>query len=727
MIPARIVVAELGDNIDPRHRMLSDLGYDVVAATSSTDDLGQLIQTHRPDVALVNLRLAGERDVVEAGQQLLALGTAVIYVTDGTDNGLLDRAKGIDPLGYVIEPVDARQLDLVIDVAMSIRTRRHQLAHSWSDGPLSEPLENLSAEEASELHRRTKLMETVFNSVTDGLAIADRDGNYIAVNESMLRIAGSVAVVDGPERRAQNYGVYLADGETLCPHDQLPVMRALRDEEVDDMQMVLRNALRPEGVDLSISARPLHDADGRVTGAVVLLRDVTRIRRAEAELHRTTEELREQTEILTEVFDTISDGIVVADAESNFTIFNPSAERIVGTGASDTNPDEWSDHYGLFFPDKVTQVPMSELPLVRAINGETVDEMELFVRNPFIPEGAYISVNARPMFDQAGNSRGGVATFRDVTAHHQANEALTHAFAQGRLEILDTVLHNIGNAINSVSIGVGTVAAKLRDGTLRRRLSALARAMQGHRDNLATYLETDPQGTQVLPFIAALDEDFGRKNDELLATVERIESRVSHIVDIIRTQRSFADGTMARKEVVLKELISDSVNVLQESFARRRIGIAIDCDRAPERIQVEESMFSQMLVNLLRNAIEAIDERRLVEELEGSVQVVCHAQDKWLLIDVVDNGIGIDPERFKTIFSPGYTTKTRGSGLGLHATANFVIGSGGQIDPISEGRGKGTTMRVSLRLDRLTVDAAKNHEYQPTSQTKRSKSAESGP
>ena len=73
------------------------------------------------------------------------------------------------------------------------------------------------------------------------------------------------------------------------------------------------------------------------------------------------------------------------------------------------------------------------------------------------------------------------------------------------------------------------------------------------------------------------------------------------------------------------------------------------------------------------------------------------AQDVFV-VDVVDNGIGIEPSRFGSVFNAGYTTKKNGSGLGLHSAANFVIGSGGSIRPVSDGIGHGTTMRVTLRL-----------------------------
>ena len=70
-------------------------------------------------------------------------------------------------------------------------------------------------------------------------------------------------------------------------------------------------------------------------------------------------------------------------------------------------------------------------------------------------------------------------------------------------------------------------------------------------------------------------------------------------------------------------------------------------------------------------------------------------------MDVIDNGIGIGPEQFKLLFAPGFTSKADGSGLGLHASANFAIAAGGGIRPFSEGIGKGTTMRVRLRLSSL--------------------------
>ena len=288
--------------------------------------------------------------------------------------------------------------------------------------------------------------------------------------------------------------------------------------------------------------------------------------------------------------------------------------------------------------------------------------------------------------------------FRDVTRQTEADHALMEAFSQGRLEVVDTILHNIGNAITSVSIGMGTIGDELSRNEVLNRLLALADAIESHRDDWTSYVTGDPQGRQVLPFVIALASDFRSQNERLTRTVERMAGRVGHIVDIIRTQKSFQDGAMARKVVDVRGAVMDSVKVLAESLSSRNIEVAVDADKAPAEIWIQESRLHQMLVNLVKNAIEAIDEHAASSGLDRPfIRIDCYREGEFLVIDVVDNGIGIDDVHNRRIFSAGYTTKEGGSGLGLHSAANFVIGSGGRITAISDGIGRGATMRVMLR------------------------------
>jgi PAS domain S-box-containing protein len=131
-----------------------------------------------------------------------------------------------------------------------------------------------------------------------------------------------------------------------------------------------------------------------------------------------------QTHTLQSVLESVSDGVVVTDDQGHFLHFNRAAEDILGIGAADVPPEVWTDTYGLFLPDRVTPYPPEDLPLARAIRGESVQEAEIFVRNPRLPQGAVISVNATPWKDGDGAVLGGIAVFRDITPHKQADEAI---------------------------------------------------------------------------------------------------------------------------------------------------------------------------------------------------------------------------------------------------------------------------------------------------------------
>ena len=363
-------------------------------------------------------------------------------------------------------------------------------------------------------------------------------------------------------------------------------------------------------------------------------------------------------------------------------------------------PERWTEEYSIFYPDKVTPIPTEELPLVRALRGEATDEMEMFIRTAAKPEGVYISASGGPI-RLSGTARGGVTVFRDVTERVRAEEALAQAFAQGRLEVMDTILHNIGNAITSVAIGIGTLKEELANNPLIERLSALSETVQAHAEDWGDYVQHDPQGQQVRPFLLALAADFIEQNRELSRTVERVNGQTNHIVDIVRAQRGFASKAKTSKDVNLRQAISGALKIVQDSFASRGIQTQVNCGDAPAEIRIQESQFNQMLVNLLKNAMEAIDELKKSGGLKGPPRIEIRAciQQDFLVLEVQDNGIGIEQKNLKTIFGAGYTTKREGSGLGLHSAANFVAGSGGKIQPLSDGYGTGTTMRVTLRLN----------------------------
>lgn len=139
---------------------------------------------------------------------------------------------------------------------------------------------------------------------------------------------------------------------------------------------------------------------------------------------RMAAELRQKSTLLQSVLDSIADGVVVADHTGEFQVWNPAAGRIIGSGPSDVGISKWSSHFGLFLPDGTTPYPPEELPLVRAIRGESLNDVILLLKNDHRPDGRWLSVNARPLRGASGHIKGGVAVFRDITTQQKTEDAL---------------------------------------------------------------------------------------------------------------------------------------------------------------------------------------------------------------------------------------------------------------------------------------------------------------
>ena len=689
----RILLAEY----TPRAASLKDallaLGYRVDRIVCGSDTIAAA-ERIRPHAAIIEVGASGDVDGVEIGKHIVGLGIAVIYLADTEDEAVLRRAVDVPVAGNLVRPVHERQLDLTIRSALAWGRRARPGDAGSTAGPVGPG-------PANALKEQYDFMETTLDSISDGLIVTDRDGDYLIFNRSAKQIVGRQFPHASLSERSRVYGLFRADRRTPFPADELPLARALRNESTDGVEMFVRNEDRPEGAWISVSGRPLRDPSGAVTGGTIMFRDVTQLKKARTEIEITARQLHDQTQTMDAVFEGISDGVLVFDTDGILMLNNKSADQMIGKGMlARTDPSRWREDEGIFEPDEKTRIPVEDLPHMRAVRGHSTDNAGIFIRNPTIPNGIHLSVDCRPMYNRAGQLRGAVLVARDMTAQHRARQALTDAFAQGRLEILDTIVHNVGNAINSVSVGVGSIRDQVVANVLVRRLAALAEALDGYKDDWGAYLASDPQGRQVLPFVIALAKDFQRENEKLARTIERVVARVTHIVEIVRTQTSRHDGALPRTVINLGDSIGEAAAILGESIAKRSIRLDIDCARAPKQIRTQASNFHQMVVNLIKNSVDAIDEMRLKQgrATDARIAVEAYVADDSLVIDVTDNGIGIDAVDSQRIFFPGYTTKTEGTGLGLHSAANYVIGAGGTITPLSGGIGHGATMRIAWRL-----------------------------
>ena len=245
------------------------------------------------------------------------------------------------------------------------------------------------------LQRHNALMQVAFDAIDEGVAIASTDGEVLISNASAKRMFGTEPVPE-PEW-ADSYGLFHPDGTTRLARDEVPLVRAMRGERADDIRMMARNKHQPDGIITSVNIRPLRDR-GAMTGGMVLVRDITRISHSEAHLQRADDELHHRTELMETVLDSIADGVIAADRNGEYLVYNRSAVQIIGPGIPGMDLNQRPVRYGLYYPDGETLCPYDQLPLTRALrNSESVDDFDLVVRNEHRPDGVRIRVSGRPL------------------------------------------------------------------------------------------------------------------------------------------------------------------------------------------------------------------------------------------------------------------------------------------------------------------------------------------
>jgi PAS domain S-box-containing protein len=138
-------------------------------------------------------------------------------------------------------------------------------------------------EAAEESHR---VLDSILKSMADGVVVADETGKFIHFNAVAERILGLGAVDAGVDEWSERYGVFQPDGVTRYPASELPLARAMRGEETTDSELFIRNVRKPDGIWISVNARPLVDHRGAIRGGLTVFRDITERKKAEGDLRR---------------------------------------------------------------------------------------------------------------------------------------------------------------------------------------------------------------------------------------------------------------------------------------------------------------------------------------------------------------------------------------------------------------------------------------------------------
>jgi PAS domain S-box-containing protein len=313
-----------------------------------------------------------------------------------------------------------------------------------------------------------------------------------------------------------------------------------------------------------------------------------------------------------------------------------------------------------------------------------------------------LDISVNPVVGTEGRVVGMTVFGRDITDRKEAEARLTEMHRSlldvsrqaGMAEIATGVLHNVGNALNSVNVSVNLLSERLQ----QSKVEGLRKAtdlLKEHGATLATFLTADGRGQQLPAYLQALSTQLSRERDVLLEEVRTLQKSVEHIKSVVSMQQAHArySGVVERLEV--RELLDDALRLHAVSFERQGILVRCEYTEVPQ-VRVDRHKLLQILLNLLSNARHALLESGRADK-HLTIRVERPAAER-LRIAVADNGVGIAPEVASRLFTQGFTTKKDGHGFGLHISALAAAEMDASLSCSSEGRGQGATFTIDLPI-----------------------------
>lgn len=284
----------------------------------------------------------------------------------------------------------------------------------------------------------------------------------------------------------------------------------------------------------------------------------------------------------------------------------------------------------------------------------------------------------------------GVAFFASSYKEAINQQQFEKARQLGMAEISASVLHNVGNVLNSVNVSVDILNEKNSSSKLSG-LKKLSDLLTEHQQDLVGFLTEDPRGKNTTEFIKKLSEYWQQEQGKISAEIITLNKNIELIKEIISTQQDLSKTVEVEQMIAINELLDEALMFTGLNL-KKDIKVIKGYGKIPS-FSVDKVKLLQVLVNLLNNAKDALQESATEEKI---ISIKSFLENDKVIIEISDNGIGILPSNINRIFNYGFTTKKNGHGFGLHTAALAVTAMNGRIQVDSEGTAKGATFTIEL-------------------------------
>jgi len=422
---------------------------------------------------------------------------------------------------------------------------------------------------------------------------------------------------------------------------------------------------------------PVRDAQGIIIGTQCIFWDVT-------EQHLAVEAVEKSERRYRNLIESSHDGIVVANHEGRITLFNSAAERMFGYPAVEVlgaeltllMPGEFQSAHDSGFQRYLRTRQARIMGNAIEVRGRHKDGAEF-------PLEMVLSVFETDDDSQAGSLQF-LGTFRDLTERNKIRAALVQNEKLASIGLLSAgVAHEINNPLAFVANNLVVLERELKG------VMSLIEFFDKNRAALASCnIDLAKQAQQL-----GDEVDLEYMRDNLPRLLSRTREGVDRVTRTVHSLRGLArTDSPKRTETYLPDLVENCIEILRGRLKKSNINIVVEHDADP-RVPCVSTQINQVLLNLLVNAVQAVEARPGA----GNIRVSTQRRETEMLIEISDDGCGISEEHLPKLFDPFFTTKGvgEGTGLGLTITHNIVQAHGGRID-IDSTRGKGTRFRVAL-------------------------------